>query len=99
MATDVDYQANPRDGQSAWRKRHPASWRQYRHKRPDYRERNRLVQPHRDHKRRPMVLANMDALATLSLVQPGPYHLIPAVGEQLANMDALSMKCQLIPVT
>lgn len=98
MATDVDYQANQRDGQSAWRKRHPDYWRQYRHKRPDYRERNRLLQTHRDDKRRPTVRAKMDALATLSFVKPGTYHLIPAVGEHLAKMDALSMKYHLIPV-
>lgn len=98
MATDPDYQANQRDGQSAWRTRHPDYWRQYRQNRPDYRERNRVLQQHRDQKRRPSMLAKMDALASVSFVKPGIYHLIPATGEHLAKMDALSMRCHLIPM-
>jgi hypothetical protein len=99
MATDPGYQANQRDAWRAWRKHHRAYWRHYRQRRPDYRERNRLLQTHRDQKRRPSVLAKMDALAPLSFVKPGTYHLIPEVGEHLAKMDALSMKCHLIPIT
>jgi hypothetical protein len=99
MATDPDYQANQRDGQSAWRKSHPDDWRQYRQEHPAYRERNRILQQHRDHKRRPSVLAKMDASVPVTFVKPGIYHLIPATGEHLAKMDALSMKCHLIPMT
>jgi hypothetical protein len=99
MATDPDYQANQKDYQRAWQARHPEYWRQYRQNRPNYRERNRLLQHHRDQRRRPGVLAKMDALAAISFVKPGIYHLIPEVGEHLAKMDALSMKCHLIPIT
>jgi hypothetical protein len=99
IATDPDYQADQRDGQSAWRKQHRDYWRQYRQEHPAYRERNRLLQRHRDQKRRPKVLAKMDALAPVSFVKPGIYHLIPATGEVLAKMDALSMKYHLIPMT
>jgi hypothetical protein len=99
MATDPDYQANQRDGQSAWQKNHPDYWRQYRSRRADYCERNRLLQQHRDHKRRLKPLAKMDASAPVSFVKPGIYHLIPAVGDQLAKMDALSQKCHVIPIT
>lgn len=98
MATDPDYQANQKDCQRSWQTRHPHYWRQYRHKRPDYCERNRLLQRHRDQKRRPRVLANMDASVSRTFVKPGVYHLIPEVGESLAKMDALSMKCRLIPM-
>ncbi|PON09785.1 hypothetical protein C2W62_53585, partial [Candidatus Entotheonella serta] len=63
------------------------------------RERNRLLQTHRDQKRHPKPLAKMDALDDVTFVNPGIYHLIPAIGEVLAKMDALSMKCHLIPVT
>jgi hypothetical protein len=99
MAADPDYQANQRDGQSAWRKRHRDYWRQYRQEHPAYRERNRLLQRRRDQKRRSNALANMDASAPISFVKPGIYHLIPATAEALANMDALPMTCHLIPMT
>jgi hypothetical protein len=99
MATDPDDQANQRDYQSAWHTQHPDYWRQYRRKRADYRERNRLLQQHRDQKRRRRVLATMDASASPSFVKPGIYHLIPAVGEELAKLDALSQKCHVIPIT
>ncbi len=38
MATDPDYQANQRDGQSAWRKSHRDYWRQYRQEHPAVRK-------------------------------------------------------------
>jgi hypothetical protein len=98
MATDPDYQANQRDGRNAWQKNHPDYWRQYRSQRADYCERNRLLQKHRDHKRRLRPLAKMDESAPLSFVKPGIYHLIPAVGEHLAKMDVLSQKCHVIPI-
>jgi hypothetical protein len=44
MATDADYQANQRDARQAWQHSHPDYWRQYRLRRADYRERNRLLQ-------------------------------------------------------
>jgi hypothetical protein len=99
MATDPDDQANQRDAQQAWQHRHPGYWRQYRLRRAAYRERNRLLQTHRDHKRRATPLAKMDASASVTFVKPGIYHLIPAVGEHLAKMDGLSQKCHVIPIT
>ena len=98
MATDPDYQANQRESQSAWRTQHPGYWRAYRQRRPDYGERNRILQRHRDYKRRPKPLANMDVLEPVTFIQPGMYHLIPAVGDHLAKMDALSQKCRVIPI-
>jgi hypothetical protein len=61
MATDPDYQTNQRDCQRAWQKSHPDYWRQYRSQWANTRERNRLLQQHRDTKRRLRVLAKMDA--------------------------------------
>lgn len=97
MATDADYQANQRDCQKSWHQRHPGYWRQYRRRRSDYTERNRLLQKHRDH-RRIHDLAKMDASEPVSFLKPGIYHLIPEVGQGLAKMDALSHKCRLIPI-
>jgi len=94
MATDLDYQLNQRDCQKDWNKRNPDYWRQYRSRHPGYRTRNRLLQKHRDRRRRD--LAKMDALAEISPIKPGSYYLIPAKGD-LAKMDALSQKVYLIP--
>jgi hypothetical protein len=99
MATDPDYQANQRDARQAWQHRHRIYWRQYRQRHPAYCERNRLLQQHRDHSRRRKPLANMDVSLPVSFIKPGIYHLIPATGEHLAKMDALSMKCHVVPMT
>ena len=99
MATDPDYRANQRDCQQRWQHEHPHYWRQYRQQRADYRERNRLLQQHRDYKRRVRPLAKMDVFEPVTGIQPGIYHLIPVVGPHLAKMDVLSQKCRVIPVT
>ena len=99
LATDPDYQANQRDCHQRWRHQHPQYWRQYRQQRADYRERNRLLQQHRDHKRRLRPLAKMDVFEPITAIHPGIYHLIPAVGPHLAKMDVLSQKCHVIPIT
>jgi hypothetical protein len=99
MTTDPDYQANQRDSQRSWQHQHPHYWQQYRQQRADYRERNRLLQQHRDHKRRLRPLAKMDVSEAVTSIQPGIYHLIPAVGPHLAKMDVLSQKCHVIPIT
>jgi hypothetical protein len=57
------------------------------------------LQQHRDHKRRIHPLAKMDVLESVTCIQPGIYHLIPAVGPHLAKMDVLSQKCHVIPMT
>jgi len=98
MASDPDYRANQRDCQHRWQHQHPQYWRAYRQQRAAYRERNRLLQQHRDHKRRAPPLAKMDVLEPVIFIQPGIYHLIPAVGESLAKMDVLAQKCQVIPI-
>jgi hypothetical protein len=41
----------------------------------------------------------MEAFASITFIEPGIYHLIPAVGERLAKMDVLSQKCHVIPIT
>jgi hypothetical protein len=99
MATDPDYQANQRDARQDWQNRHRIYWRQYRQRHPTYCERNRLLQQHRDHSRRRKPLAKMDVSLPVSFIKPGIYHLIPATGEHLAKMDALSMKCHVVPMT
>lgn len=99
MATDPDYRANQRDSQSSWQRRHRDYWRQYRQRRADYAERNRLLQQHRDHRPRVPQALKMDASPPVSVLQPGIYHLIPEVVPGLVKMDVLSHKCRLIPIT
>lgn len=99
LATDPDDRANQRDCQQRWQHQHPHYWRQYRQQRADYRERNRLLQQHRDHKRRLRPLAKMAVLEPVTFIQPGIYPLIPVVGPPLAKMEVLSHKCHVIPMT
>jgi hypothetical protein len=99
LATDPDYRANQKDCQRNWQQQNPHYWYHYRRRRADYRERNRLLQQHRDQKRRLRPLAKMDASEPLFFLKPGIYHLIPEVGSHLAKMDVLSQKCHLIPIT
>lgn len=99
LATDPDDRANQRDCQQRWQHQHPHYWRQYRQQRADYRERNRLLQQHRDHKRRIRPLAKMAVLEPVTFIQPGIYPLIPVVGPPLAKMEVLSHKCHVIPMT
>ena len=99
LAMAPEYRANQRDCQPRWQQQHPQYWRQYRQQRADYRERNRLLQQHRDRKRRLRPLAKMEALEPVTSIQPGIYHLIPTVGPHLAKMDVLSQKCHVIPIT
>lgn len=99
LASDPDYRANQRDCQRNWQRQHPHYWHQYRQKRANYRERNRVMQRQRDQKRRLEPLAKMDAFAPLSVIQPGIYHLIPEMGGNLAKMDASSPKYHIIPIT
>jgi hypothetical protein len=68
MTTDPDYRANQRDGQRSWQHHHHQYWRQYRQARADYRERNRLLQTHRDYKRRVRPLAKKDVFEPVTFI-------------------------------
>jgi hypothetical protein len=72
MATDPDDRANQQDCQHRWQHEHPQYWRQYRQHRADSRERNRLLQQHRDYQRRLRPLAKMDGFAPVTGIQPFP---------------------------
>jgi hypothetical protein len=99
MATDPDYQANQRDARQAWQRQNPTYWRLYRHKHPADCARHRLLQPHRDYKRRNTPRTKMDASDAVTFVNPGVYPLIPATAKARAKMDALPMAYRLIPMT
>lgn len=94
LKTDLDYQANQRDCQRNWHQHHPGYYREYRSKNNISAERNRLLQKVRDGRRRPGLLAKMDALQSAPVKDLGPYYLLP----MLAKMDASTLKIILIPV-
>ena len=98
-ATAPASQANQRDCQRSWQNQHPQYWHPYRQQRAASRARNRLLQQHRDRKRRLRPLAKMDAFEPVTAIQPGLYPLIPAVGPHLAKMDVLSQKYHGMPMT
>jgi hypothetical protein len=94
MATDLDYSANQKDCNRAWREKNPNYWRDYRRKHPECAERNRLLQRGRRRRRR---VAKMDASEENSTIKTGTYWLIPE--DRVAKMDAFTCKILLIPVT
>jgi hypothetical protein len=94
LATDPDYKANQRHCQNEWHKQHPGYYRRYRERRPESARRNRLLQKYRDTKRRrPRLLAKMDACKSAPVKEPGAYYLIP----RLAKMDASIQEVVVIP--
>lgn len=97
--TDVDYRVNKRESQQAWLKTIPTYWRQYRSRNPEYRKRNRQLQQARDKKRIRTAadhLAKKDTLSQYFNDTTTTYYIY-AGGENLAKMDALSVK--IIPIT
>jgi hypothetical protein len=96
MKTDPDYQANQKNAWRSWQQRNRNYWRPYREKRPEYRERNRLLQAKRDEARRKRNLAKMDALRATSSIETGTYYLVPSHLSHLAKMDALGQEFLII---
>ena len=100
LHSDADYRDNQARAQRQWRQRHPDYWRHYRQSRPEYTTRNRHQQLQRNHKRRhcePPVIANMDALATVTNRISGTYWLVPINAEGIANMDAYRVELTFVP--
>jgi len=94
---DPDYQENQARAQTAWVGRHPDYWREYRRTHPEYSERNRNLQQHRDVRRRERLLAKKNASPQEFLVPAGTYRLTPVTRDDLAKMDAWMV--QITPVS
>jgi phage terminase small subunit len=88
MRADADYRENQNRAQANWRARHPDYWRQYRATHPAYRERNSVLQRERNARRRPGVVANMDASQVARPLASGFYVLRPASEVTIAKMNA-----------
>jgi hypothetical protein len=98
FAHDPDYKQNRQDSNEQWRGRNPDYWKNYRLKNPEYTRRNREHQKLRDSRATEAGLAKMDALEPRSIVKLGTYYLVPE-SEDLAKMDASSIKVRLIPIS
>jgi len=96
MARDPDYKANHNRAQSSWLERNHGYWHRYRENHPQYRDRNRSLQKKRDQKRRLRNLAKMDALKAKKPIETGTYYLFAAHQTDLAKMDAIGQKVQII---
>ena len=94
--SDPDYRDNQSRAQESWAERHPDYWREYRRTHQDYRERNRTLQRERDARRGERVLAKMDVSAGDSPVASGTYRLSPVTREDLAKMDAWTVRITVI---
>ena len=98
LAADPDYQANKVDSQRAWLSRNPRYWQNWRARRPEYVERNRIGQENRRNRYKGRV-AKMDALEPFSEIKTGSYFIMPDCGEMVAKMDASARKVRLILMT
>jgi hypothetical protein len=93
---DEDYRTNQAQAQRAWAGGHREYWREWRAAHPEYTERNRLEQRRRDRQRHASRLAKMDASASVSPIVSGTYRLVPWTGDDLAKMDACTVKLTVI---
>lgn len=105
LVNDKEYRKNKADSQARWQAKKPLYWKKYREKNPDYTKRNRKKQKERDQSKRDLKstgsilkhLAKMDASTPENHMISGVYTLIPVSGDNLAKMDALTVKIIEIP--
>ena len=105
LASDKAYRENKADSQTTWAAKKPWYWKKYRKKNPDYTKRNREKQKNRDQSKRDIKsngsifkhLAKMDASNHENQMISGVYMLVPVNGDNLAKMDALTVKITEIP--
>ena len=94
--SDPEYRDNQSRAQQSWAERHPNYWREYRRTHQDYHERNLILQRKRDAQRRERVLAKMDASTGDSPVPSGTYRLSTVAHEDLAKMDAWTVRITVV---
>jgi len=100
IAIDEDYRKNQDDSQQRWLAKKTWDWKKYRENNPEYTRKNREKQKKRDRSKRaaknkaPILenLAKMDAVTDENKIKSGIYTIIPAPRNDLAKMDALTVK-------
>ncbi len=102
LKTDPDYRANQKSSQKKWVKEHPGYWKEYRRKKPEKAERNRIMQTMRnrrsrskdgDSKKDRSLIAKMDASKPDRFEILGQFWMVPVI----AKMDALKINIIRIP--
>jgi len=98
LKDDADYRLNQAKARRAWAKDHADYWRGYRAAHPDYAEQNRVEQRRRDGRRRSERLAKIDAISGDLPVRSGTYRILPASGADLAKIDAITVKIEVLSI-
>ena len=104
---DEDYRTNQYDAQKSWQQKNPDYWRKYRVEHPGYVERNKRLQKKRYLKAKNATLhpeskiqkiAKMDDLTQKSYIKSGYYMLYPVDVDNIAKMDTLLVRIEVITV-
>lgn len=104
ITTDPAYRANRKESQITWTKKNPGYWKDYRKRKPQKAQRNRILQTVRNRRKtRPTPairqslpnkkIAKMDALEVPVTKLSGTFWLVP----KIAKMDALQV--QIVDIT
>lgn len=104
LKIDIDHQSTKQESQQVWLESNEGYWKRYRHKNPNYVERNRQLQRVRDRRRSDAAknrldfadLAKKDALASFFVEDTMRYFLLPAA-DNLAKKDMIMVKIVPIP--
>ena len=105
MEQDQDYRENQALAYENWKRRNPNYWKEYRNKNPEYTKNNRLLQKYRNLRRRQASkiqgrshkeIAKMDSREKKTSISPGYYKLTPVSEEDIANMEGIIVKIEII---
>jgi hypothetical protein len=103
MKTDPDYRFNQKVSQKQWAESNPGYWREYRKRKPEKAERNRILQAVRNRRARLSPLdekmdrspiAKMDASKSDNFEVLGQFWMVPVI----AKMEALKVNILKIPI-
>ncbi len=97
MQVDEDYRLNKKDSDHRWSAKNSDYWSNYREDNPDYTQRNREKQRHRNRRRRATrsissEIAKLDALSAENRDISGIYGLISVQDLLIAKLDAKLVK-------
>jgi len=102
LEEDEDYRQNQKDAQKRWRQKNPDYWKEYRKKNQEYTDRNKERQAARNNNRKMNVckseqsIAKMDMKFDLNNVTSGIYKLFPVTSPEIAKMDPIIVKIEMI---